>query len=175
MKTVIAFLILGALQLAAQDMQSCPMHKEHMKQAAQHQADVEKRGDEAMGFPHDKTTHHFRLYSDGGAIEVSVNDNQDSQNLQAIRSHLTHIVTMFSNGEFSIPMFIHDRVPPGVSMMKEKRADISYSFEELPAGGKVRIKTANPDALKAIHEFLRFQIADHHTGDTTDVGSQPAS
>jgi hypothetical protein len=169
MKTVIAFLILGALQLAAQDMQSCPVHKEHMKQAAQHQADVEKHGDEAMGFPHDKTTHHFRLYSDGGAIEVSVNDNQDSQNLQAIRSHLTHIVTMFSNGEFSIPMFIHDRVPPGVSMMKEKRADISYSFEELPAGGKVRIKTANPDALKAIHEFLRFQIADHHTGDTTDV------
>jgi len=175
MKTVIAFLILGALQLAAQDMQSCPVHKEHMKQAAQHQADVEKHGDEAMGFPHDKTTHHFRLYSDGGAIEVSVNDNQDSQNLQAIRSHLTHIVTMFSNGEFSIPMFIHDRVPPGVSMMKEKRADISYSFEELPAGGKVRIKTANPDALKAIHEFLRFQIADHHTGDTPDVGSQPAS
>jgi hypothetical protein len=36
MKTVIVFLILGALQLAAQDMQSCPMHKEHMKEAAQH-------------------------------------------------------------------------------------------------------------------------------------------
>jgi hypothetical protein len=98
MKTVIAFLILGALPLAAQDMQSCPMHKEHMKEAAQHQADVEKHGDEAMGFPHDKTTHHFRLYSDGGAIEVTVNDNKDSQNMQAIRSHLTHIVTMFSNG-----------------------------------------------------------------------------
>ena len=76
MKTVIAFLILGALQLAAQDMQSCPMHKEHMKEAAQHQADVEKHGDEAMGFPHDRTTHHFRLYSDGGAIEVTVDDNQ---------------------------------------------------------------------------------------------------
>jgi hypothetical protein len=80
----------------------------------QHQADVEKHGDEAMGFPHDKTTHHFLLYSDGGAIEVTVNDNKDSQNLQAIRSHLTHIVTMFSNGEFSIPMFVHDQVPPGV-------------------------------------------------------------
>ena len=171
MKTVIAFLILGALQLAAQDMQSCPMHKEHMKQAAQHQADVEKRGDEAMGFPHDKTTHHFRLYSDGGAIEVTVNDDKDSQNLQAIRSHLTHIVTMFSNGEFSIPMFIHDQVPPGVPAMKEKHAEISYSFKELPAGGSVRIQTRNPDAVKAIHEFLRFQIAEHHTGDTTDIGS----
>lgn len=172
MKTVIAFLMFGVLQLAAQDPQSCPLHKEHVKDPVQHQADVEKHGDEAMGFPHDKTTHHFRLYSDGGAIEVTVNDNnKDSQNLQAIRSHLTHIVTMFSNGEFSIPMFVHDKVPPGVPVMKEKHAEILYSFEELPAGGGVRIKTENRDALKAIHEFLSFQIADHHTGDTTDVGS----
>jgi len=171
MKTIIASLILGALQLAAQDMQSCPMHKEHMKEAAQHQADVEQHGDEAMGFPHDKTTHHFRLYSDGGAIEVTVNDSKDSQNMQAVRSHLTHIVAMFSNGEFSIPMFVHDQMPPGVTEMKEKHAEIFYSFEELPAGGKVRIKTTNRDALKAIHEFLRFQIVDHHTGDTTDIGS----
>jgi len=171
MKTIVALFLFCGLQLAAQDMESCPMHKEHMKEASQHQADVEKHGDEAMGFPHDKTTHHFRLYSDGGAIEVTVNDSQDSQNVQAIRSHLTHIVTMFSNGDFSIPMFVHDQVPPGVPVMKEKRAEISYSFEELPAGGRVRIKTTNPDALKAIHDFLRFQIEDHHTGDTTDIGS----
>jgi len=171
MKTVIGFLMFGVLHLAGQDMQSCPMHKEHMKDAAQHKADVERHGDEAMGFPQDKTVHHFRLYSDGGGIEVTVNDDKDSQNLQAIRSHLTHIVTMFSNGEFSIPIFVHDQVPPGVPAMKEKRAEISYSLEELPAGGRVRIKTRNPEALKAIHEFLRFQIADHDTGDTTAIGS----
>jgi hypothetical protein len=169
MKTLVAFLAFSGLQLAGQDMQSCPMHTEHAKVASQHQADVEKHGDKAMGFPHNKTTHHFRLYSDGGAIEVTVNDSKDSMNLEAIRSHLTHIVTMFSNGEFSIPMFVHDQVPPGVPVMKEKRADISYGFEELPAGGRVRIKTTNPDALKAIHDFLRFQIEDHNTGDTTDI------
>ena len=89
MKTLLAFLLFSGLRLAAQDMQSCPMHKEHMKDASQHQADVEKHGDEAMGFPHDKTTHHFRLYSDGGAIEVTVNDSKDPMNLEAIRSHLT--------------------------------------------------------------------------------------
>lgn len=108
MRTLVAFLLLSRLQLAAQDMQSCPMHKEHMKEASQHQADVEKHGDEAMGFPHGKTTHHFRLYSDGGAIQVTVNDSKDSQNMQAIRSHLAHIASMFSNGEFSIPMFVHE-------------------------------------------------------------------
>lgn len=166
MKTTAAFLLLCALpafaQNTAQDTNSCPMHKEHMK-AAEHQADVEKHGDQAMRFPHDKTTHHFRLYADGGAIEVTANDSNDAVNTQAIRGHLAHIAKLFSRGDFSIPMFVHDEVPPGVPVMKEKRAKISYSFEELPAGASVRIKTSNPDALKAVHDFLRFQIEDHHT------------
>jgi len=80
---VITLLVFGGLQLAAaQDMQSCPMHKEHMKETSQHQAEITRHGDEAMGFPHDKTTHHFRLYSDGGAIEVTVSDSKDSQNIE---------------------------------------------------------------------------------------------
>jgi hypothetical protein len=168
MKTAVAFLLLCGLQLAAHDMQSCPMHKEHMK-ATEHQADVEKHGDQAMGFPHDKTTHHFRLYANGGAIEVTADENSDTENIQAIQGHMAHIVALFSNGDFSIPMFVHDKVPPGVPVMKEKRAEISYTVEEQPIGATVRIKTGNPDALKAVHEFLRFQIEDHHTGDTTTV------
>jgi len=166
MRTMIALLLFGAM-LSAQDIQSCPMHKEHTKE--QHQADVEKHGDEAMGFPHDATTHHFRLFPDGGAIEVTVNDSSDNQNIQAIRSHLTHIATMFSNGDFSVPMLVHSQIPPGVTEMKEKRSAIVYSFEELADGGRVRIKTLNPDALNAIHDFLNFQIEDHHTGDLTEV------
>jgi hypothetical protein len=167
MKIAIVLFLLCGLQSAAQDMESCPMQKKHMM-AAQHQADIEKYGDEAMGFPHDATTHHFRLLSDGGAIEVTVNNPKDIHNVQAIRSHLTHIVTMFSNGDFSTPMFVHNQIPPGVTEMKEKRAEIVYSFEDLPDGGRVRISTKNHDALNAIHDFLAFQIADHHTGDKTD-------
>ena len=68
-------------------------------------------------------------------------------------------------------MFIHDQVPPGVSVIKEKHGQISYSFEELTAGGKVRIVSSDPEALKAIHEVLRFQINDHRTGDSVDVAS----
>ena len=166
MKTLIALFLFCGLQLAAQDVQSCPMHKENMK--AQHQADVETHGDTAMGFPHDSTRHHFRISPDGGAIEVTVNDTKDAHNIQAIRTHLTHIVMMFSNGDFSIPMFVHSQVPPGVTEMKDKQAEISYSFEELPDGGRVRISTKNHDALNAIHDFLSFQIEDHHTGDKTD-------
>jgi Spy/CpxP family protein refolding chaperone len=46
MKTVVAFLLVCGLQSAAQDMRSCPMHKEHMKGAPQHQADVAAMSDE---------------------------------------------------------------------------------------------------------------------------------
>jgi hypothetical protein len=164
MKKIVTLLLLWGMQLAAQDIQSCPMHQEHAS-ASQHQADVEKHGDLAMGFPHDQTTHHFRVLPDGGAIEVTVNDAKDAANLQAIRTHLAHIATMFSKGDFSTPMFVHSQVPPGVTEMKDRRADISYTFEELPTGGRVRIATKNHDALNAIHDFLNFQIQDHHTGD----------
>jgi len=83
----------------------------HMN-GSQRQADVEKRGDEAMGFPHDRTTHHFRLLPDGGAIEVTVNDSKDGEDLQAIRSHLSHIATMFSNGTSPSPCSCTARFHP---------------------------------------------------------------
>ena len=52
---------------------------------------VEQRGDHMMGFSHDKTTHHFRLYADGGAIEVTANDPNDADSRDQIRMHLSHI------------------------------------------------------------------------------------
>lgn len=161
MRTIVMVVILCGVSLAHASS-SCPR-----KDNSPHQANLEKHGDDAMGFPHDRTTHHFRLWQNGGAIEVTVNDPKDSENLQAIRMHLRHIVTMFSSGDFSIPMFVHSQTPPGVTEMKEKRADITYTFEELAAGGRVRIATGNHDALNAIHDFLTFQIQDHQTADTT--------
>lgn len=81
---------------------------------------------------------------------------------------------MFAHGDFSTPMVVHSQAPPGVPIMQMDRADISYTLEELPAGGGVRIKSSNVEAVKAIHEFLRFQIEDHHTGDSTDLSPSSA-
>jgi len=159
MKRLVVVLMLGGIA-AAQDMSSCPMHDK-----SKHQADVETHGDMAMGFPHDKTTHHFKLSTDGGAIEVTINDAKDTENLAAIRGHLRHVAAMFSNGDFSVPMFVHDEIPPGVGEMKDRKVDIVWTFEELPAGGRVRVTTANRDALNAVHDFLVYQIRDHQTGD----------
>ena len=139
---------------------------------ASHQAVVQSHGDQAMGFPHEKTTHHFRILSDGGSIEVTANDPNDKTNRTAIRSHLMHIAMMFSNGDFSTPIFIHDGIPPGVTTMKLMKSAIHYSYEEIPSGGRVRIKADDPIAVAAIHDFLRFQINDHQTGDSLEVATR---
>jgi hypothetical protein len=172
MNRLILPLLLLALPVFGQDtkqddMKDCPMHAQHSAQS--HQAAVENHGDQAMGFPHDKTTHHFRMAADGGAIEVTANDSGDKADTTAIRSHLSHIAIMFGDGDFSTPMFVHDGVPPGVTTMKLMKSDIQYTYEEMPMGGQVRIKSDNPVAVAAIQDFLRFQINEHQTGDSVEV------
>jgi hypothetical protein len=131
-----------------------------------------KRGDHAMGFSHEKTTHHFLLYKDGGAIEVQANDPADKASMEEIRAHLSHIAKLFADGNLNIPMFIHDTTPTGAPVMQKLHDQIHYEFQQTKAGGRVHIRTANPQALTAVHEFLRFQIAEHHTGDRTGITDQ---
>jgi hypothetical protein len=134
-----------------------------------HHAGVDQRGDHVMGFSHDKTTHHFRLYKDGGAIEVTANDSKDTASRDQVRMHLAHIAKMFAGGDFNAPMLIHDRVPPGVPALERLKAEVKYEYRQSARGGTVRITTRNPEALAALHEFLKFQIEDHRTGDAVEV------
>ncbi len=138
----------------------------------QHQGVVE-RGDHEMGFSHDKTAHHFRLYADGGAIEADATDPQDTASRDAIRSHFGHIAKLFAAGDFEIPMLIHAQNPPGAKTMKRLRETIQYKLENTKRGGRIRITTRNAEALQAVHSFLRFQISDHQTGDSPEIASAP--
>ena len=137
-------------------------HDSHLKS-------VNEQGDKAMGFSHEKTTHHFRLYPDGGVIEVTANNPSDTESRDQIRKHLGHIAQMFSNGNFDAPMLTHGKVPPGVPVLQKLKSEVAYTFVEVEYGGKVRIKTNNQEALAAVYEFLRFQISDHQTGDSTEI------
>jgi hypothetical protein len=130
---------------------------------------MNKRGDHVMGFDHTKTTHHFLLQQVGGSIEITANSSDDVESSEQIRMHLKHIAKMFAEGNFNAPMLIHDQTPPGVPAMQKLQGDIQYDFEEIDRGAAVRISTKNPAALKAIHDFLRFQIKEHKTGDPLDI------
>jgi len=139
-----------------------------------HHRDVVEKGDQVMGFSHEKATHHFRLYADGGAIEVEANDSKDSVTRDAIQGHFSHIVQMFAAGDFTAPLLIHSQNPPGSETMKRLRDKIDYRLTTTAKGGRIRITTRNPEALKAVHAFLRFQISDHETGDSPGVTTEEA-
>jgi hypothetical protein len=140
---------------------------------AQRAAEVDQRGDEGMGFSHAMTGHHFYLLPDGGSIEVESDSPDDNASKEAIRRHMQKIARMFSQGDFSLPMFIHDTVPPGVEVMKRLKNQIVYTAENTAKGAQVRIVTRNPEALVAVHDFLRFQIKDHRTSDTLAIQVNP--
>lgn len=133
------------------------------------QHDMEHHGEDVMGFSQTKTTHHFLLTKDGGAIEVTAKDPKDTASQNQIRMHLPHIATAFANGDFTDPMEVHDQTPPGVPTMKRLKAQIQYKYEEINAGGRVLIHSDNTKAIEAIHDFLRFQIREHHTADSLKV------
>lgn len=155
-------LLFGLLCLSTIAQQASPT-------PANHFGGVNVRGDHGMGFSHEKTTHHFRLLSDGGTIEIQSNEPTDAASQEAIRQHLAMIRVKFSQGDFSLPMFIHDTVPPGVETMKELKSKITYEPENTLHGAQLRITTRDAQALAAVYRFLRFQIQDHQTGASLEV------
>jgi hypothetical protein len=165
--------VLVAFGAAAEEhaMKDCPMKAADcpMKAHQGHAGSVDTRGDHAMGFSHEKTAHHFLLRHDGGAIEIAANAAADSASTHAIREHLASIHKKFAAGDFEIPMFIHETVPQGAETMKRLRSQIRYRFEETDRGARINITSANPQAVAAIHQFLRFQIEEHRTGDPLSV------
>ena len=130
---------------------------------------MNSRGDHVMGFDQDKTTHHFTLTKTGGVIQVQANDPSDTVSRDHIRMHLQHISKAFAEGDFTDPHEVHAEAPPGVPVMKDRKDKISYQFESIAKGGRVVISTEDPKALKAIHEYLRYQIREHKTGDLLEV------
>jgi len=154
--------VFGTLSLSTIAQQASPSPEDHF-------ADVNARGDQGMGFSHEKTTHHFHLFIDGGSIEIASNDAADVDSRKAIRDHLSKIAERFSQGDFSLPMFIHATIPPGIGTMKRLSNKISYLVQNTVQGAEIRITTDDPDAIQAIHDFLKFQIEDHRTGDPLEV------
>lgn len=155
--TMLVALLLSAPALAQQPPTADP------------HAQMNARGAHVMGFDQAKTVHQFRLHTDGGAIDIRVKDRADRDNINAIRSHLPHIAEMFAGGNFDAPMLIHATDVPGTDTMTAAKDQIRFRYVETPGGGRVDIFTTDAAALKAVHEFLRFQIADHRTGDATAV------
>ena len=106
--------------------------------------------------------HRFEAVPDGGDI-VLERGVHDELGINQIRSHLLLISRGFKRGDFTIPGFVHSQKVPGTTIMADKGDLITYTVDDLPHGGAIRIRTRDPEALKAIHSFIAFQIAEHRT------------
>jgi hypothetical protein len=98
------------------------------------------------------TSKRVFLDKNGGGIEMRVNDPKDAEARDAVQQELRHAVQT----EFSTPA------------MKEHQEEIQYRYEQTDRGGRLRIETKNPDALRAIQDYLRSQ----KNGGSTSKGVQ---
>lgn len=126
-------------------------------------AALQARGRAAMGVDQYTSTHRFDALRDGGRIQLQ-RDTDDAEGIATIRTHLRGIADAFAAGDFRTPAAVHAREVPGAAIMAARRDAIRYEYRDLPRGGEVRITTADPQALEAIHAFMAFQRGDHRAG-----------
>lgn len=124
---------------------------------------LQQRGRGTMGVDQYASQHRFTDLPDGGRIELQMRE-ADPAEIAQIRRHLQQVALEFSRGIFTAPDSTHAMVVPGTTVMAAKKAAIRYDFRPLPRGGEVRITTQDPEALRAIREFLAFQRGDHRAG-----------
>lgn len=117
----------------------------------------------AMGVDQYTSIHKFDALPNGGRIELQ-RDNDDANGIATIRTHIRGIAKAFKSGDFSTPAFVHMKDVPGAKVMREKRRVISYEPRDLPRGAALVIRTKDPAAIAAVHEFMAFQRGEHHAG-----------
>ncbi|HUR95173.1 MAG TPA: hypothetical protein VMY76_11350 [Gemmatimonadales bacterium] len=126
-------------------------------------AGLQSRGAAAMGVNQYTSRHVFAPLPDGGWIELQ-REVDDSAGIARIRLHMEQIAAQFAAGDFRLPGYVHARLVPGTDVMTARRAEISYAVEALPRGAALRVRSADPSVVRAIHDFLAFQRQDHHAG-----------
>jgi hypothetical protein len=121
---------------------------------------MQQRGLVAMGVDQYTSIHRFDALADGGRIELQ-RDRDDSAGTSVIRAHLREIARAFADGDFTTPATVHMTTVPGADVMRARRRLIVYEPTDLPRGAELRIRSRDPDAVAAIHDFLAFQRAEH--------------
>jgi len=123
---------------------------------------MQTRGAHAMGVDQYTSAHVFEDLPDGGRVVLERDDLADSAAIATIRVHMREIAASFRAGDFTKPFQVHAQTVPGTAVMGERRAAISYVPIDRARGGEVRITSRDSTAVRAIHEFLAFQRAQHH-------------
>ena len=124
-------------------------------------AALQSRGRGVMGVDQYTSAHVFEDLPDGGRIVLDRDEASDTAGIATIRAHMREIAAEFARGDFSNPGLVHARDVPGTAVMAAHASTLTYAASDRPRGAEVRIRSTDPDAVKAVHEFLAFQRSDH--------------
>jgi hypothetical protein len=125
-------------------------------------AKLQERGKRVMGVDQYTSAHAFETLPDGGRI-VLARDSDVAADIATIRAHMKDVASRLARGDFSLSEAVHAGKVPGSDVMRAKRDAIAFAYAEVPRGGQVTLTSRDPEAVKAIHEFLAFQRMDHRT------------
>lgn len=117
-------------------------------------------GAQVMPFDLDRTTHTFSDRPWGG-VQTVASDDGDLEQLSLIRSHLADEASRFSRGEFGSPERIHGHDMPGLSVLRERYADIEVSYAEAPTGAAITYRSEDRALIDAVHAWFQAQRSDH--------------
>ncbi|MBV8516332.1 MAG: hypothetical protein JO197_02915 [Acidobacteria bacterium] len=128
---------------------------------------AETTANDAHGFAHDAVQFKFTATDDGGSMELRAKDTADLDTIDAIQKYLKAIAGDFATNDFSKAESVNGRMPEGVDAMERLHDSISYGYEALPDGGRMRLQTGNADAVAAIRAFLKFQTVANRAGNSS--------
>lgn len=123
---------------------------------------MDHRHGEMVGADPSALAHEFERTPDGGII-ILERKAGDTTTVENIRAHLDGIAAAFRKGDFSTPAFVHGMKADGTDVMARKASAITYAVEERANGSTLRIRTADAEALQAVHAFIDFQVREHRT------------
>src|SRR5437870_13540253 len=123
---------------------------------------MQSRGKMVMGVNQYTSAHVFEDLPDGGRVVLDRDTSADTVGVARTRQHMRDIAVAFEAGDFTKPFQVHAEVAPGTSVMAARRSAISYREVDRPRGAEVRIRSTDPAAIAAVHEFLAFQRGAHH-------------
>lgn len=140
-------------------------------QALTPEPDVEMntRFSRVLGVDVNKVAQHYYLVKNGGVIELSAKDANDTATIAAIRKYLDSQKDLFEKGKNDTDAEVHGKVPDGLAAIKKFRNEINFFTAKTDNGAVLRMFTVNDQARQAIHDYLKFQIAEHKTGDSPTV------
>jgi hypothetical protein len=131
--------------------------------------EVPARFSRALGVSLDKVVVHYYLVKNGGVIELAAKDANDNATISALQKYLQNQKELWEKGKETAVTEVHSKPPECAGVMRKLRNDITFYVAKTDAGAVLRMFSINEQARNAIQDYLKFEIAEHKTGDSPTI------